>query len=88
VPRVFQGNPFFAQTFLRSLVDKGILKYNLREMSWTYDIGVVCAENITPNVLDLISANITNLSQNVQVRALFLISAIHVVHFIVIFVST
>jgi predicted ATPase len=67
------GNPFFVQTFLRSLVDKGLLKYNLRGRSWVWDDTKINSENITPNVLDLVSAKMTTLSTNVQVRALSLL---------------
>lgn len=65
--RKTKGNPFFVQTFLRSLVDKCLLTYSLREKSWTWDIDEIYAENITPNVLDLISAKMAHLPQSGQV---------------------
>lgn len=58
---------FFVQTFIRSLIESGHLKYDLRAKSWTWDIDSISVEKVTPNVLDLISAKMTNLSQNVQV---------------------
>ncbi|KAL7478293.1 hypothetical protein ACHAW6_004062, partial [Cyclotella cf. meneghiniana] len=64
--RKTKGNPFFVQTFLRSLVDKCLLTYSLREKSWTWDIDEIYAENITPNVLDLISVKMAHLPQSGQ----------------------
>eukprot|EP00804_Cyclotella_cryptica_P020127 CCRYP_014899-RB/>CCRYP_014899-RB protein AED:0.03 eAED:0.03 QI:211/1/1/1/1/1/6/342/1334 len=64
--RKTDGNPFFVQTFLRSLIESSHLKYDLRRKCWTWDIDSIYAENITPNVLDLISTKMTNLSQDVQ----------------------
>ena len=50
------------------IVDKGLLTYSLRERSWLWDIQHIDAEDITPNVLDLLSSKMVNLSQSVQVR--------------------
>eukprot|EP00804_Cyclotella_cryptica_P023399 CCRYP_000531-RA/>CCRYP_000531-RA protein AED:0.03 eAED:0.03 QI:150/1/1/1/1/1/4/75/1330 len=60
------GNPFFVKTFLRSLADKGLLKYSLRSRSWVWSDNKINAESVTPNVLDLVTAKMTTLSQNVQ----------------------
>ena len=38
VYRKTKGNPFFIQQFLRTLVDKDLLIYNLREKRWTWDV--------------------------------------------------
>ena len=53
-------NPLFA-------VDKGMLTYSLRERSWSWDIDKINTENITPNVLDLLSSKMAYLSENIQV---------------------
>lgn len=47
-------------------VDKYILTYSLRERSWEWSIDEVHAENITPNVLDLLSSKMAVLSENSQ----------------------
>ena len=62
------GSPFFIQEFLSSLVGKGLLKFSLREKCWTWDCESILAEDVTPNVLDLITAKMKILSSNVQVR--------------------
>lgn len=70
VHRKTKGNPLFAQTFLRSLVDKKLLTFSLREKSWTWNLAEILAEDITPNVLDLLSSKLTNLSDSVQVSVI------------------
>ena len=61
------GSPFFIQEFLWSLVDKGLLEFSLREKCWTWNCDQILAEDVTPNVLDLITAKIKVLPSNVQV---------------------
>ena len=51
------------------LVEKGILVYSPRERRWSWDIDDIHAENITPNVLDLLSAKMAHLSENSQVSS-------------------
>lgn len=53
--------------YVLSLVDKNLLTYSISERSWVWDIDDICAEHITPNVLDLLSAKLANLSENIQV---------------------
>lgn len=67
VLRKTEGNPFFVQTFLTSLADKHLLEYNLTQKTWTWNANEILAEDITPNVLDLISTKMNNLSENIQV---------------------
>ena len=55
------------QTFLHSLVDKGCLSYSLREKVWRWDTDEIYSENIMPNVLDLITVKMADLTQNLQV---------------------
>ena len=52
---------------MKYLVDKRILTYSPRERRWKWDIEVIYAENITPNVLDLLSAKMAHLSESSQV---------------------
>ena len=61
------GSPFFIQEFLWSLLDKGLLKFSLREKCLTWDCDKILAEDVTANVLDLITAKMKVLPSNVQV---------------------
>ncbi|KAL7526795.1 LOW QUALITY PROTEIN: hypothetical protein ACHAXR_005057, partial [Thalassiosira sp. AJA248-18] len=61
-----EGNPFFALEFLRSLVRSGLLKYSLRERRWIWDEDKIRSENITDNVLYLLSNKMSSLPENVQ----------------------
>jgi predicted ATPase len=65
--RKTSGNPFFVKTFLWSLVDKHLLVYSLREMRWQWNLDMIISQDITPNVLDLLSAKLNNLSGSIQV---------------------
>ena len=57
----------FIQTFLSSLVGKQLLQYNLRIKRWEWNIDEILAEDITLNVLDLISAKMNELSEDIRV---------------------
>ena len=66
---VFQktkGNPFFVMTFMRSLVDKKLLQYSLRERRWIWDTNKICSEDITNNVLYLLSTEMNELPESIQ----------------------
>ena len=65
VHRKTGGNPFFIQTFLHTLVDRGLLTYKLRERRWVWDLDNIGAEQITDNVLYLISLKMTLLHEDV-----------------------
>jgi hypothetical protein len=69
--RKTKGNPFFVWTFLRTLHEKGLLTFSLREKCWIWDADDILAQNITQNVLELLTATMVNLPQNVQVGASF-----------------
>ncbi len=61
-----QGNPFFALSFLRSLVDSRLLKFSLRERKWIWDESKIRSEKIADNVLYLLTNKMTSLPENVQ----------------------
>jgi hypothetical protein len=67
--RKTKGNPFFVWTFLRTLHEKGLLTFSLREKCWIWDADDIFAQNITQNVLELLTATMVNVPQNVQVGA-------------------
>jgi len=61
-----EGNPYFLLVFLRSLVDRRLLKYSLREKKWIWDEGKIRSEHITDNVLYLLSSKMTSLDEDIQ----------------------
>eukprot|EP00804_Cyclotella_cryptica_P019625 CCRYP_013989-RA/>CCRYP_013989-RA protein AED:0.06 eAED:0.06 QI:199/1/1/1/0.75/0.6/5/431/1198 len=61
-----RGNPFFALEFLHSLIDRNIVSYSLRDKGWRWDLDQVGAENITENVLFLLTSKITSLPNDAQ----------------------
>jgi predicted ATPase len=66
---VFQktkGNPFFVLAFLRSLVERGLLNYNINLRRWLWDEDDVSAMDVTGNVLHLLSFKMTGLSSSIQ----------------------
>mmetsp|Transcript_20089 Transcript_20089/g.36649 ORF Transcript_20089/g.36649 Transcript_20089/m.36649 type:complete len:994 (+) Transcript_20089:84-3065(+) len=66
---VFQktkGNPFFVLEFLRSLVDGALLQYSIPSRRWVWDEDLICAMDITGNVLYLLVSKMIGLSENVQ----------------------
>lgn len=62
-----EGSPYFAKEFMKSLVDSRHLKYSLRERRWIWDESQLRSENITDNVLYLLSMKMTSLPDNVQI---------------------
>ena len=63
-----EGNPYFLLVFLRSLVDRRLLKYSLREKKWIWNESNIRSEHITDNVLYLLSSKMTSLDENIHWR--------------------
>ena len=66
---VFQktnGNPFFALSFLKTLVDEGLLEYSVSKKGWVWDEDGISSMDITGNVLCLLSSKMVGLSEDVQ----------------------
>ena len=61
-----RGNPFFALEFIRSLIDSRLVKYSLREKRWIWDEARARSDNITDNVLYLLSTKMATLPENIQ----------------------
>jgi hypothetical protein len=61
-----KGNPFFVLAFLKSLVDGGLLKYNICTRIWVWDEDDVCSMDVTDNVLYLLSSKMSGLSPSIQ----------------------
>jgi len=66
---VFQktkGNPFFVLEFMQSLQSRGLLQYNFNQKRWVWNEDVIRAEQITDNVLHLLSSKMNGLSDDVR----------------------
>ena len=66
---VFQktkGNPFFVLEFMQSLKSRGLLQYNALQKRWVWNEDIIRAEDITDNVLHLLSTKMNGLSDEVQ----------------------
>ena len=60
------GNPFFMLEFMKSLKDRGLLQYNIHQRRWVWDEEVIRVEDVTENVMHLLSQKMTALSDNLQ----------------------
>lgn len=66
---VFQktkGNPFFVLEFMESLRRRGLLQYDSRQKRWVWDEETIRAEEITDNVLHLLSSKMNGLSDDMR----------------------
>jgi hypothetical protein len=61
-----KGNPFFVLEFMRSLVDRGLLRYSNNTRRWVWDEDDVCSMDLTVNVLHLLSSKMSGLSKSIQ----------------------
>ena len=66
---VFQktkGNPFFVLEFIQSLQSRGLLQYDSCQKRWVWSADTIRAEEITDNVLHLLSTKLNQLSNEIQ----------------------
>ena len=61
-----KGNPFFVLEFMHSLQSRGLLHYDCRRKRWVWNEESIDAEDITDNVLHLLSSKMNGLSDDVQ----------------------
>ena len=61
-----KGNPFFVLAFMRSLVDRGLLKHSINTRRWVWDEDDVSSMDVTGNILYLLSSKMIGLSTNIQ----------------------
>ena len=61
-----KGNPFFLLEFMQSLKSRGLLQYNSHQKRWVWNEDIIRAEDITDNVLHLLSSKMNSLSDDVQ----------------------
>jgi predicted ATPase len=66
---VFQktkGSPFFVLEFIESLRARGLLQYNFHQKRWVWNMDIIRGEEITDNVLHLLSSKMNGLSDDVR----------------------
>ncbi|MBD2628649.1 AAA family ATPase [Trichormus variabilis] len=61
-----EGNPFFINEFLKSLATEQLLKFDIRSLSWQWDLKQIQQRNFTDNVVELMAGKIKNLPENTQ----------------------
>ncbi len=61
-----KGNPFFLLEFMQSLKCRGLLQYNAHQKRWMWNEDIIRAEDITDNVLHLLSSKMNGLPNDVQ----------------------
>jgi len=60
------GNPFFTTAFLKSLHQEKLIQFNYKLAKWNWDIAQIEAQNITENVVDLMTKKIKLLDKKTQ----------------------
>jgi len=60
------GNPFFVIQFLYSLVEEGLLTFDVDAVSWSWDFDKLHSKGYTDNVVDLLVRKLVRRPQNTQ----------------------
>src|SRR6266498_1609465 len=60
------GNPFFANQFIASLAEEGMLTFDHDAARWSWDLGRIRAKGYTDNLVDLIGGKLTRLTAETQ----------------------
>ncbi|MGE0173590.1 MAG: diguanylate cyclase [Oligoflexales bacterium] len=60
------GNPFFVEEFLKSLHQQNLLTFDVKTGKWEWSISKITSQQMTDNVIDLLSHKIKNLPENTQ----------------------
>src|SRR6056300_1207073 len=58
-----KGNPFFVLEFMQSLLSRGLLQYNFHQKRWVWNEDIIRTEEITDNVLHLLSTKMNRLDE-------------------------
>jgi PAS domain S-box-containing protein len=61
-----QGNPFFIREFLRMLYSEHLLTFDVKQLSWQWDIDQIQVQNITDNVVELLLSRLKKLPEETQ----------------------
>ena len=60
------GNPFFANRFLASLAEEGLLTFHHDATGWSWDLGRIRAKGYSDNLADLMVGKLARLSDKTQ----------------------
>jgi PAS domain S-box-containing protein len=60
------GNPFFANRFIASLADEGMLSFDHDAARWSWDLGRIQSKSYTDNLVDLMVGKLTRLAAETQ----------------------
>jgi histidine kinase len=60
------GNPFFTNELLKNIYEADLLKFDFRQKKWLWDIEAIQKQQISANVVELMSQKITKFSPNIQ----------------------
>jgi PAS domain S-box-containing protein len=60
------GNPFFANRFIASLAEEGMLTFDHDAARWSWDLGRIQAKGYTDNLVDLMVGKLTRLTAETQ----------------------
>ncbi len=60
------GNPFFAGQLLTSLAEEGLVEFDPRSRSWTWDLDAIADKRLSGNPVDLIIGRLRRLPQEAQ----------------------
>jgi PAS domain S-box-containing protein len=60
------GNPFFANRFIASLAEEGMLTFDRDAGRWSWDLGRIRAKGYTDNLADLMVGKLTRLAAETQ----------------------
>jgi len=66
VMRKTGGNPFFVNQFLKTLHAENLIKFNLQQHIWQWNIAQIEAQNITDNVVELMTGKLKKLPELTQ----------------------
>ncbi len=61
-----QGNPFFINEFLKNLYQKNLIRFSYDKSQWQWDTSTIQQENVTVNVIDLLTTKIYALPEETQ----------------------
>jgi len=57
------GNAFFTRQFLQNLYEEKLLRFDLEQHQWIWDVAQIQSQNITGNVVELMASKINRLSE-------------------------
>ncbi len=66
VLRKTNGNPFFANEFLKTLYAENLLSFDVEHLSWRWNIAQIEGENITDNIVELMLRKLKKLPPATQ----------------------